>query len=160
VFAVPANTVALTPAPIALHPARIAADVARDRGRWAHLLRYDPDQRFSALIDATDNVEIWLLSWLPGQQTDLHDHAGSAGAFTVVSGVLTERVIRSAEQAGPPVEVDHAVIVGRTRVFGPRYVHQVRNLGVDPAVSIHVYRPERAGMRSYRFDPRTGLSRL
>lgn len=153
-FAVPANTVALSPAPIAPHPARIAADVARDRDRWAHLLRYDPDQRFSALIDATGDVEIWLLSWLPGQQTDLHDHAGSAGAFTVVSGVLTERVIRSTEP------VDHAVIVGQTRVFGPRYVHQVRNLGVDPAVSIHVYRPERAGMRSYRFDPRTGLSRL
>lgn len=153
-FAVPANTVALSPAPIALHPARIAADVARDRDRWAHLLRYDPDQRFSALVDATGDVEIWLLSWLPGQQTDLHDHAGSAGAFTVVSGVLTERVIRSTEP------VDHAVIVGQTRVFGPRYVHQVRNLGVDPAVSIHVYRPERAGMRSYRFDPRTGLSRL
>lgn len=153
-FAVPANTVALSPAPIALHPARIAADVAHDRDRWAHLLRYDPDQRFSALVDATGDVEIWLLSWLPGQQTDLHDHAGSAGAFTVVSGVLTERVIRSTEP------VDHAVIVGQTRVFGPRYVHQVRNLGVDPAVSIHVYRPERAGMRSYRFDPRTGLSRL
>lgn len=153
-FAVPANTVALSPAPIALHPARIAADVARDRDRWAHLLRYDPDQRFSALVDATGDVEIWLLSWLPGQQTDLHDHAGSAGAFTVVSGVLTERVIRSTEP------VDHAVIVGQTRVFGPRYVHQVRNLGVDPTVSIHVYRPERAGMRSYRFDPQTGLSRL
>jgi predicted metal-dependent enzyme (double-stranded beta helix superfamily) len=164
VFAVPANTVALTAAPVASHPARIAADVARDRDRWAHLLRYDPDQRFSALIDATGEIEVWLLSWLPGQHTDLHDHAGSAGAFTVVSGVLTERVIRDAGRdtggGARPVEVEHAVTLGRTRVFGPRYVHQVSNLGVDPAVSIHVYRPERAGMRSYRFDPDTGLSRL
>jgi predicted metal-dependent enzyme (double-stranded beta helix superfamily) len=158
VFAVPANTVALTAAPIASHPARIAADVARDRDRWAHLLRYDPDKRFSVLVDATDDVEIWLLSWLPGQGTGLHDHhAGSAGAFTVVSGVLTERVIRDTVR---PVEEVRAVTVGQTRVFGPRYVHQVRNSGVDPAVSIHVYRPERAGMRSYRFDADTGLSRL
>ena len=154
-FAVPANTVARPVAvPPAVHPARIAVDVAKDRDRWAPLLRYDPTERFAALVDSTDEVEIWLLSWLPGQHTDLHDHAGSAGAFTVVSGVLTERVIRDR------VEVTHPVTVGQTRVFGPRYVHQVRNAGVDPAVSIHVYRPERAGMTPYRFDPEAGLSPL
>lgn len=150
-FAVPANTVALPAGPTAAHPARIAADFARDRDRWAHLLRYDPDERFAALVAKTGDVEAWLLSWLPGQHTDLHDHAGSAGAFTVVSGVLTERVIKDT------VEVEHLVVVGRTRVFGPRYVHQVRNLGPDPAVSIHVYRPERC-MNHYRFDPRAGLT--
>lgn len=153
-FAVPANTVALPSARAAVHPARIAAEVARDRDRWSHLLRYDPDQRFAALVEARDDVEVWLLSWLPGQQTDLHDHAGSAGAFTIVSGALTERVIRDT------TEIEHLVGVGRTRVFGPHYVHQVRNVGTDPAVSIHVYRPERAGTTSYRFDPKTGLNPL
>jgi predicted metal-dependent enzyme (double-stranded beta helix superfamily) len=138
VFAVPANTVALPAAPVAVHPGRIAAEVARDRDRWTHLLRYDPDERFAALVEATGDVEVWLLSWLPGQHTDLHDHAGSAGAFTVVSGLLTETVRRRAGDVTQPV------IVGRTRVFGPRHVHQVRNADVDPAVSIHVYRPERA----------------
>jgi len=153
VFAVPSNTVVDLPAaPGIVHPARIALDVARDRNRWAALLRYDPVERFATLVDATDDVEIWLLSWLPGQHTDLHDHNGSAGAFTVVSGVLTERVIRDR------TEVTHPVTVGQTRVFGPRYVHLVRNAGPDPAVSIHVYRPERAGMTSYRFDPATGLT--
>jgi predicted metal-dependent enzyme (double-stranded beta helix superfamily) len=158
VFAVPANTVALSAVPVAVHPARIAASVARDRHRWAHLLRYDPAERYSALIESTGEVEIWLLSWLPGQHTDLHDHAGSAGAFTVVSGVLTERVIRRPNPTARPVEVQHPVVVGQTRVFGPSYVHQVRNAGADPAVSIHVYRPERAGMTPYHFDPATGLS--
>lgn len=152
-FAVPSNTVVDLPAvPHVVHPARIALDVARDRARWAPLLRYDPVERFATLVDATDDVEIWLLSWLPGQHTDLHDHAGSAGAFTIVSGVLTERVIRDR------TEVTHPVTVGQTRVFGPRYVHQVRNAGPDPAVSIHVYRPERAGMTIYRYDPTTGLA--
>jgi predicted metal-dependent enzyme (double-stranded beta helix superfamily) len=137
VFAVPANTIALPAAPATVHPGRIAAEIARDRDRWTHLLRYDPDERFSALVESTGDVEVWLLSWLPGQHTDLHHHAGSAGAFTVVSGVLTEQVLRGATQ------VEHPVIVGQTRVFGPGYVHQVRNVGVDPAISIHVYRPER-----------------
>jgi mannose-6-phosphate isomerase-like protein (cupin superfamily) len=151
-FAVPANTVALPAASVAVHPARIAATVAQDRGRWSPLLRYDPVERFSALVEATGDVEIWLLSWLPGQRTDLHDHQGSAGAFTIVSGVLTERVIKGR------TEIVHPVGVGQTRVFGPGYVHQVRNLGDDPAVSIHVYRPERAGMTNYTFDPKTGLT--
>lgn len=137
-FAVPANTVALPAGDVRVHPARIAAEIARDRQRWAHLLRYDPGERYSALIEKTGEVEAWLLAWLPGQHTGLHDHGGSAGAFTVVSGVLTETVVKGTHR------VEHPVIVGRTRVFGPSYLHQVRNAGVDPVVSIHVYRPERA----------------
>src|SRR5205823_10722395 len=133
---------------------RIAAEFARDRARWSHLLRYDPEERFSALVESTADVEVWLLSWLPGQHTDLHDHGGSAGAYTVVNGVLTERVVKNPG----PVEFSHAVTVGQTRVFGPNYVHQVRNLGTDPAVSIHVYRPHRAPMTPYRVDPVAGLS--
>jgi predicted metal-dependent enzyme (double-stranded beta helix superfamily) len=136
VFAVPANTV-LSPAAPATSPARIAIEVARDRARWAPLLRYDPDDRFAALVHADDGMEIWLLSWLPGQHTEVHDHAGSTGAFTVVSGVLTETVVRAAH------ETEHLVTSGRTRVFGPSYTHLVRNLGDDPAVSIHVYSPHR-----------------
>jgi mannose-6-phosphate isomerase-like protein (cupin superfamily) len=116
----------------------VAIEIARDRARWAPLLRYDPDERFSALIEAGAHFEIWLLSWLPGQHTDSHDHGDSAGAFTLVSGTLTETVRR----AGQP-EVTHLVTPGQSRVFGPGYAHEVRNAGVDPAVSIHVYRPYR-----------------
>lgn len=141
-FAVPPNTIALPDVLSAAHPARVAAMVARDRSRWAHLLRYDPAERFSALIESSQHFEIWLLSWLPGQATDLHDHDGAAGAFTVVQGELTERVVKSGQQ-----DVEHTVRVGQSRVFGPRYAHQVRNDGIDPAVTIHVYRPHRA-MRS------------
>ena|SRR5581483_3078771 len=140
-FAVPPNTVALPDAPAAAHPARIAAEVARDRSRWAHLLRYDPSQRFSALVESSEHFEIWLLSWLPGQSTDLHDHDGAAGAFTVVNGELTERVVKDGSV------VVHTVSAGQSRVFGARYAHQVRNDGIDPAVTIHVYRPHR-GMRT------------
>lgn len=138
-FAVPPNTVASPAVLAAAHPVRIATDYARDRSRWANLLRYDPDERFTALIEANQRVEIWLLSWLPGQHTDLHDHCGAAGAFTMVSGVLSELV---AKPDGP--ELVHQLSAGQSRAFGPNYVHQVRNQGVDPAVSIHVYQPFRA----------------
>jgi predicted metal-dependent enzyme (double-stranded beta helix superfamily) len=152
VFAVPPNTVALPGQRAAAHPVLIAREFAFDRDRWRHLLRYDPRHRWSALVERTDDHEVWLLSWLPGQRTGLHDHGGAAGALTVVSGTLTERVAR-VEPDGRAVEVVHEVRAAQSRVFGPNHVHQVSNDGADPAVSVHVYRPARHTMTPYRFDP-------
>ena len=158
-FAVPENTIVSSVAPSAAHPALVARKFAAQRDRWAHLLRYDPDQRFSVLVERTEDPaqEVWLMSWLPGQHTDLHDHGGSTGAFTVVSGQLAE-LVATVGPAGP-VEVLHPVRAGQTRVFGPRHVHQVSNPGPDPAVTLHVYRSGRA-MTPYQFDPLTGPSAL
>ena len=41
-------------------------------------------------------------------------------------------------------------------MWGPGYVHQVRNDGADPAVSIHVYRQGSRAMTPYRYDPVNG----
>ena len=72
-------------------------DVAR---RWAAVPaawpvppRFDPAQRWYARLAAPADHEVWLLTWLPGQHTDLHDHGGSAGAFVVVSGCLIEETL-------------------------------------------------------------------
>ncbi|MGH3951273.1 MAG: cysteine dioxygenase [Pseudonocardiaceae bacterium] len=160
-FAVPDNTVALAENSALRHPVRVASSYATDRDSWRHLLSYDPDERFAILIDRTDDQEIWLMSWLPGQRTDLHDHGDTSGAFTVVSGRLTEVVARSNAVARPgAVGVDvNELHVGQSRVFGPGYVHQVHNPGPDPAISIHVYRFGPRTMRSHRLDPETGAVR-
>lgn len=134
-FAVPANTIASSSVAPTVHPALIARAYAADRSRWAHLLRYDPDERFAALVDNTDGQEIWLMSWLPGQETDRHDHGDATGAFTVVSGTLTEHVLHRGTTL--------SLTPGQSRVFGPGYAHHVRNAGPDPAVSLHVYRAAR-----------------
>lgn len=151
-FAVPENTIALPQSHAALHPVRIAIDVAARRERWAHLLRYDPETRFATLVERTDEQEVWLMSWLPGQHTELHDHGATTGAFTLVSGSLTEVVTAGRHQ------VPHHLAAGQSRVFGPDYVHQVRNEGVDPAVTIHVFRDGGRTMRPYRFDPVAGTA--
>jgi predicted metal-dependent enzyme (double-stranded beta helix superfamily) len=134
-FAVPENTVASAQTAPTVHPALIAREYATARERWAHLLRYDPDERYTALVHRTPGQEVWLMSWLPGQGTDLHDHGAAGGAFTIVSGELTEHVHHRG--------ITHTLGVGQSRVFGPGYVHQVHNAGPDPAVSIHVYRAVR-----------------
>jgi hypothetical protein len=52
--------------------------------------RYRSDRRWWARLALTDGVELWLLSWLPGQATRPHDHGGASGSFTVVRGTLSE----------------------------------------------------------------------
>lgn len=142
VFAVPDNTVALPADRIDAHPVRLATAYARDLRRWAPFLSYDAEERFTALVEQTETHQVWLMTWLPGQHTDLHDHAGTSGTFTVVRGTLQERVIW--DRAGERVEASHELVAGQSRVFGPGYTHQVTGIGTEPAVSIHVYRPVRS----------------
>ncbi|MET8202597.1 cysteine dioxygenase [Micromonospora taraxaci] len=123
-----------------------------DPADWPVALRFDPAERWYARLAVTAEHEVWALSWLPGQGTDLHDHGGSSGAFRVVSGVLTEETV-SAGRLRPRL-----LPAGVGRRFGPRHVHRVTNHGPDPAVSVHVYRP--ALLRMTRYDLVDGRLRI
>jgi predicted metal-dependent enzyme (double-stranded beta helix superfamily) len=130
--------------------AQIARRTASDPGQWISLVRYDPGRRWYLLLAQDGEHEIWLLSWLPGQQTGFHDHGPSAGAFTVARGRLRER----AAPGGRPEVPGRVLAPGAVRSFGPEYVHDVRNESARPAVSIHVYSPPLTSMR--RFAIATG----
>lgn len=114
-------------------------------------VQYDPVSRWYRLLHADHDHEVWLLSWLPGQGTGLHDHGGSSGVFTVVSGELHERslIVTPLRRAGARERV---LRPGTTRVFGPTYVHEVTNMGTEPAVSVHVYAPRLTAMTMYDAD--------
>ncbi len=108
------------------------------------------------------DAQIWLLSWLPGQGTPLHDHGRSAGAFAVARGTLTERVVSRGTGRGlHQSTVDLAA--GRVRFFGPHHVHQVVNTLREPAVSVHVHTPRPSSPTTYRIEGaalvRTGTGR-
>src|SRR4051794_27694154 len=136
----------------------------RTSSRWTALLEPDDVRPFldpslhAELVDA----QIWLLSWLPGQGTPLHDHGHSAGAFAVARGTLTERVVATGG-AGRPRETENELPAGRLRFFGAHYVHQVTNRDAEPAVSVHVYAPRLTIMNTYRVGDdgliRTGTER-
>ncbi|SCG49189.1 Cysteine dioxygenase type I [Micromonospora echinaurantiaca] len=117
---------------------------AADPAGWPVPLRFDPVSRWYARLAVDDEHEVWALSWLPGQGTDLHDHGGSSGAFLVAAGDLTEETV-SGGGLRP-----HRLAAGAGRRFGPRHVHVVTNRGLEPAVSVHVYRPALRRMTRYR----------
>jgi Cysteine dioxygenase type I len=111
--------------------------------------RFDPTQRWYARLAVTDDHEVWLLTWLPGQGTDLHDHGGSAGAFTVVDGEITEETL----EAGSLVTTGYNRKEGHA--FGPHHVHRIVNTSCLPAVTVHVYGPALRTMTRYRLENRT-----
>jgi mannose-6-phosphate isomerase-like protein (cupin superfamily) len=155
--------------------AGLAAALAAAAPRWLDLVAYRPDSRWTHLLPTDDaaavldpslhpdlaEAQVWLLSWLPDQGTPLHDHGTSAGAFSVVRGTLTERVVSAGRTSVR--ESSHELGPNRVRHFGPHYVHQVFNSGEEPAVSVHVYTPGLSWMNSYRIDGarlvRTGTER-
>ena len=111
---------------------------------------FDPDCRWHQRIYRDRRVDVWLISWLPTQGTQLHDHGGSAGAFTVLSGRLTEAVHVGSRDRGRLREFRHET--DGTVGFGPSSVHDVRNLDEAPAVSVHAYSRPLTSMTYYGLD--------
>jgi hypothetical protein len=163
-----APTVPTSPDAAARLSARLAAAWAAAPERWQHLVCHVPGERWYLPLDdlvaeggAGPAASAWLITWAPGTGLDLHDHGGSAGSLAVVSGVLSERYGRLAP--GEPDEPGAGRLQGRLRrrrlrrgsvtTFGPDHVHAVRNEGVEPAVSIHVYVPGLTEMAFYDAPP-------
>jgi predicted metal-dependent enzyme (double-stranded beta helix superfamily) len=122
--------------------AGLATGIAQNRARWKDAVRFDPDQRYYALLERTPEYEAWLLTWMPGQHTGIHDHGNVAGAFAIVRGTLQESVYRASQ-------VVRTFDRGRVRAFGPTHIHDLTNPGPFPAVSIHVYSPLLTTMTQY-----------
>lgn len=128
----------------------LVRDVANGPAHWAQFVRFDPDERFAMLLERGPGHDLWLLTWLPGQHTGLHDHGGSTGAFAVVSGRLREHR-PSAESARSTTRIRP----GRPRVVPDPIVHDVGNVDRAPAISIHAYSPPLSAM-TY-FDDALGV---
>ncbi|HEY0498079.1 MAG TPA: cysteine dioxygenase family protein [Kutzneria sp.] len=108
------------------------------------VLRFEQHQRWWARLALTGGVEVWLLSWLPGQGTQPHDHGGAAGSFTVLKGLLTEDY----RYPGGPIRSMRRAL-GEAVGFSGGRAHQVRNLGTAPAASVHAYSPPLLPTREY-----------
>ncbi|HTY72107.1 MAG TPA: cysteine dioxygenase family protein [Actinomycetes bacterium] len=127
-------------------PPQAARALAGEPRLWEPLVRFDPTTRVHERLLVAPGWEAWVLTWLPGQGTAIHDHGGSAGAFVVVRGALTEETYGFRRADDPPVR---RLDVGRLRTFSARHVHRVTNTGTEPAVSVHVYSPAIATMTTY-----------
>ena len=127
----------------------IVRSIASAPGQWGDLVRFTAGHRWYCRLGETASYEVWLLSWLPGQQTGFHDHGEASGAFAVAEGQLLESTARPGQTA----VASRVVKAGIRRSFGPSYLHDVRNSSGRPAVSVHAYSPPLSLMRRYEMTP-------
>ncbi|WP_158887386.1 cysteine dioxygenase [Amycolatopsis anabasis] len=130
-----------TPRELASLTGTVAAELT---GALRELLHFDEEQRWWARLALTDGVELWLLSWLPGQHTKPHDHGGAAGSFTVLQGELTEEY---RYPGGPIRRRQH--FAGDGIGFGAGRAHQVIGAAGTRSASVHAYSPPLVPTREY-----------
>jgi quercetin dioxygenase-like cupin family protein len=99
-------------------------------------------------------VDVWLISWASEQAAELHDHAGSLGALTVVSGSLFEQ-----RWVGDGLR-SRRLRAGRSVGLPLGHVHDVGNPAIAPAVSVHAYSPPLTAMSYYAVSAAGSVPRL
>jgi Cysteine dioxygenase type I len=142
-----------------------ATDVATDHvlsGRYDRLLPAGgppTDERWFTRLHGDDELDVWLISWVPERSTELHDHGGSLGALTVVSGALSEtrwdgdalreRWLNAGDQAGFPLGWVHDVV----------WASPTSVTAQGPTLSVHAYSPPLTAMSYYDITDRNTLRR-
>lgn len=124
--------------------------LAADPARWRHLVRHAQDERVCIELRRDDDVEVWLICWLPGHDTGFHDHDDARAAITVVEGAVRE------ERLSLRGAVGETYVLGDTVAVPSRSIHRVRHAGEVPAVTIHAYSPPLREMGAYAPDEATG----
>jgi len=136
-------------------------------GRYDHLLPADgisAERRWFTRLRCDDELDVWLISWAPGQATELHDHCGSLGAMTVISGALHEyrwagdrlrhRRLTAGDQAAFPLGWVHDVAWAQPESPAQSLAPET------PTLSVHAYSPPLTAMSYYEITARDTLRRV
>ncbi|MCW0215872.1 MAG: cysteine dioxygenase family protein [Pseudonocardia sp.] len=127
---------------------RIAAEVLAGE----HPVHVDPENRWYRRLVGDDYVDVWLISWAWEKAAELHDHAGSLGALTVVSGELLEQRWVAGSPGQPAGLRERTLRAGRGATFPLGHVHEVVNTTDTPAISVHAYSPPLTAMSYYAVE--------
>jgi hypothetical protein len=131
------------------------------RGEFNYLLPVGgppAEDRWFTRLHADDELDVWLISWVPGHFTELHDHGGSLGALTVLSGALHEyrwdgerlhrRRLEAGDQAAFPLGWVHDVVRA-----------PVTTKPAATTLSVHAYSPPLTAMSYYEVTQQNTLRR-
>ncbi|MBE3032005.1 MAG: cysteine dioxygenase family protein [Actinobacteria bacterium] len=109
------------------------------------------------LVCRTPTFELLVLCWRPGQESTIHDHAGSLNAISVYRGELTSRVFVPA--AGRPAGAGPVEPLAEERVRPGGWtgvdrggIHQLANTAQEDLVTVHVYVPPLLELTVYSTD--------
>lgn len=120
----------------------VLSGLARERGEAlkSQARFVSGDHYHRELVHRAPGLEIWLLSWLPGQASPIHDHGGIITVTTVLSGsVFEERYERIGVGSLVRPSWSNMRVAGDIDPIDPSEIHRVTP--VVPTVTLHLYAP-------------------
>jgi predicted metal-dependent enzyme (double-stranded beta helix superfamily) len=96
------------------------------------------------LVCRTPRFDMLVLCWRPGHVTTIHDHCGSLNVTRVISGRLTARLFKPADQPSPDrclvkLDTEEKLGPGGFSRVDRTEIHQLANTSGDDLVTLHVY---------------------
>jgi hypothetical protein len=134
--------------------AELVASVAARPELWEPLVVCDRTRRRYRLLFEDARLDVWVLSWMPGQATGYHDHGCSNVALTALQGSVLERQIRVGQAS-----IERELAPGPVQRGPAGYIHSVAHRTGAPAVTLHAYSPPLMEVGQYRAGPGDGLLR-
>lgn len=103
------------------------------------------------LVVRQDQYELLILTWLPGQGSPPHDHAGSISAMQVLAGEAVEGCWRIGVDGYADLEFENTVSCGQMTAWQDAGLHTIRNPAhsAGPLVTLHVYAPPLKDFRHF-----------
>jgi uncharacterized NAD(P)/FAD-binding protein YdhS/predicted metal-dependent enzyme (double-stranded beta helix superfamily) len=117
----------------------------------AGFVQETPKRYHRGLVVRRDNYELLVLTWLPGQGSVPHDHAGSISAMQVLQGEALEGTWRIAADGYVDQEFETPVRRGEMTAWQDAGVHTVRNPAdsQNTLITVHVYAPPLKDFRRF-----------
>jgi cysteine dioxygenase len=108
-----------------------------DQANYRSRMRFISVTYNKILLYACKQYEVYLICWLAGQETPVHDHPEEGCLMRVVSGKLVEDTYHASN--GVKIQATTLGPMMHTFRHGKNIVHRIRAL--EDSVSLHVYLP-------------------
>ena len=99
-------------------------------------IKFSEDKYCRNLIFRNDEFEIFLIGWLPKQNTIFHNHPINGCLMKILSGTLVEHI-----------KIDKTINSFTRNINECSYIHdtigkhKIENISEIPAISLHIYSP-------------------
>ena len=121
-----------------------------DVGEWVveNPLKYHRQPVFKGC-----GFQAWVLTWLPGQVSPIHDHSGSSCCLRVLQGTAIETVFEP-QASGIVIPKSTAYSFGSVLAGEDADIHRIENStnAAEPLITLHIYRPALLHMNLYEFN--------
>ncbi|VFN00014.1 MAG: Cysteine dioxygenase type I [Candidatus Kentron sp. G] len=113
--------------------------------------RFDKINYHRTILYKSGKFELLLLGWLPGQESAIHDHAGSIGAMRIIKGTGVETRYRPVGADSVKEIGQHHARRGDVLTVGPQTIHRVAlsSEAKESMITLHLYTPPLNSMKIY-----------